>query len=63
MIGNPVVDDNESRMNDNSMVDPINCSLAKVCKHLCKDEITINSVKGHSKYKNRKGNKQIVYHF
>ena len=56
MIGTLEIDDSESRMNTNSILDSTSCSLAKECKRLCEDEIRINCVKSQIKYKNREEN-------
>ena len=53
MIGIPETDDKESRMTTHSMVGSTSCILAKECKRLYKDEVRVNSVKGHSKHKKR----------
>ena len=65
MIGALKADDSKKGMNTNSMVSNTWYSLAKECKRLCKDEIIINSVKSHIKYKNKEGNNKVkkrVYH-
>ena len=65
MIGNPEADDNEKKMNHNLMVGNTSCNLDKECKHLCEDEIRMNCVKLHDKYKKRERHtkvKEIIYH-
>ena len=64
MIGTLEADDSESRINTNSMVCNISCSLAKECKRLCEDEIRINGVKSHRKLKKTKTIKIVknIYH-
>ena len=64
MIGTLEADDSESRINTNSMVCNISCSLAKECKRLCEDEIRINGVKSHRKLKKIKTIKIVkkIYH-
>ena len=56
MIGTPEVEDSESRINSNTMIGSISCSLTKECKRLCMDEIRINGVKSHSKSNKRERN-------
>ena len=64
MISTPEADNSKQRMNTNSMVGNISCSLAKECKRLCDDEERINNVKSYIKSKKREGNTKIkkVYH-
>ena len=44
-------DYSEKRMDTNSMICSTSCILAKHCKNLYEDEMRINDVKSHIKYK------------
>ena len=63
MIGTPETDDNEKKINSNSMVGNTDCSITKEHECLCKDEIKINGAKSHRKFKKREGNTKVKKEF
>ena len=63
MIGTPETDDIEKRINYNSMVGNISCSITKEHEHLCKDEIKINGANSHRKFKKREENTKVKKEF
>ena len=62
-IGTPEANDKESRMNDHSMVGSASCSLIKEYKRLCDDEVRVNGVKEHRKYKKKEDTHKLKKDF